>query len=188
MAKSVGEEYYSSRFVLSKNIDIEFHTVLRDYLYKFAFNLAEAYEYLFLLDACMDIEESHRSGLIERIYVMSVQCLALSLRKITDNSSKRSIRRINSILPNSPVVRFYQQEIEPLYKRYNRFLDKFVVHQDGESINDALTFLPERGTFISDLELLREYYISLARETCTSYIDLNGEGTYFGLQLQKLAD
>lgn len=177
---------YSSAFLFKKLINTKFHDDLGDYLYKFAFNLQEAHEYVSIFLECYDIEIEYRTVLINRIHIMSLQCYALSIRKMTDYSSERSLRKLKQLLPSTSAVIEYSTTIDSIYKHYEKFLNKFVVHQDTISISNALELIPNKKVILEDLQALREYYLTLCREICTGFIGIDEDGTYFGVEIEKL--
>ena len=186
MSMSEGEASYSSSFVFKDAIDKKSQEELRDYLYKFAFNLQEAHEYMSILDSCADIESKNRTEFIQRIFIMSLLSISLSIRKITDRSSERSIRKLERILPSSGAISEYSDKIEPIYANYEKFLNKFVAHQDKIGIHDALGHIPDLKIMHKDLQTLREYYLLLCNEICRGYIGIDEDGTYFGFEINKL--
>lgn len=186
--KSTGEEIYASSFKFKDSINDAQAIKLRDFLYKYSFNLSEAYEYLFLVQQMHEIEDERKTDLFGRIYAMGLQCLALSIRKMTDNSSERSVKKLLILITNPPVIDQIEQTkiIDEIYKHYDNFLNKFVVHQDVPSIHEALSYFPDTDLIINDLRVLREHYLTIVQKLCTSYINVDGEGSFFTPELEKL--
>jgi len=181
-----GEQTYVDSFIVKDFINSSDRELIKDYLYKFSFNLSEAYEYLFLVSQCNDIEAEWKSELFYRIYGMALQCLALCIRKMTDASSERSVRKLVAITEKYKVAVVDEQQIEIIYRHYDKFLNKFVVHQDVHSINDGVSFFPDTKVVVNDLERLRSYYLGIAQSYCNGYIDVSGEGHYYGFDLEKI--
>lgn len=188
MARSLGEEKFASSFQFRPNVTVKDREVLRDYLYKFAHNLSEAHDYRELLANIHDLEADieSTSSLLFRISGMSLQCFALCIRKITDNSSERSIRKLINITIKPDLIAEHKNEIINIYKHYDKFLDKFVVHQDAQSVHEGISFFPDTDVIDKDLQTLREYYETLVSELCVSYIKVKEDGEYLGFELQKL--
>lgn len=188
MGKSEGEEAYASVFQFKSHVDAKDHEKLRDFLYKYSFNLSEAYEYLFIIIACNEIDTDSKPELFHRIYGMSLQCFALCIRKITDNASERSVRKLIDLAVKPEFITDHKSKVEEIYKHYEKFLNKFVVHQDVYSVHDGVAFFPNENIIKKDLEYLREYYFSIAFEICSSFINVTGEGAFYDLDLEKLID
>jgi hypothetical protein len=188
MTKSHGEDVYASTFQFKTGVHEDHHESLRDFLYKFAFNLGEAYEYLAIVKQSVDLEPKVRTELFSRVYSMSLQCFALSIRKMTDQSSERSVRKLISLAVKTELAPEHTKKIEAIYKHYDKFLNKFVVHQDIDSVHQAISYFPDTDVVDEDIRYLREYYLNLASEICKSYINVSGKSADYSSDLAKLVD
>ena len=187
MTKSSGEKSYADKYIFKSIVKPCDHEDLKDFLYKYAFNLNEAYQYLGLVKQTLDTHPGIKTELIYRIYAMGLQCFALSVRKITDTKSKRSLRRLINLAVKPALAAEHKNKISDIYTHYEKFLNKFVVHQDLESIHEGIGFFPETEVIDNDLNYLREYYLTLTQEICVSYMDVTGNPSNFTNDLAKLS-
>lgn len=186
MAKSYGEKAYANSFQFKAGVDAADHEELRDFLYKYSFNLSEAYEYLRILTQVNEIDSKVKSELFYRIYAMSLQSFALCIRKLTDQPSERSIRKLIDFAVKPLYAQDHKDQIDEIYKHYKKFLNKFVVHQDVDSIHVGIGYFPDLNVITKDMAHLREYYLQLTNEICTKHINVSGKSHDYSSELLKI--
>ncbi len=187
MPLSEGEIAYRDafQFILIRNVPQGLQLKLKDLLYKYSHNLSEAYEYLEILEYVNDMDRENKNELVYRIHGMSLQCFALSVRKLTDNSNRSAKVLINTVI--KPELREAETAaINEIYKHFDKFLNKFVVHQDTWSIQEALQSFPDNDTIEADLKHLNDLYDTVVNDLCSDYIRVHRESKGYGPMLDKL--
>lgn len=186
MSLSEGEKAYRDVFQFAPFVVKDHVPKLKDLLYKFAHNLSEAYDYLEILEYVNGMGSENKNELAYRIHGMSLQCFALSLRKLTDRQSQRSARKLVEKVYKPELKQQELDSIESVYGHYEKFLNKFVAHQDNWSISDGLAVFPDNDVIEADLKYLNDLYDKVCKKICTSYIGVSRKSRGYGPMLDRL--
>jgi hypothetical protein len=184
-SKSVGEAAFAQTFQFFKHVDAKDQEELRDFLYKFAHNYMEA-EYLRLLEQLHAIKFGQKSELLVRIQAMALQCFPLAMRRMSDNISKRSLRKLVTKVVREELRDAELQKIKDIHEHYSFYLNKGVAHQDEPSIADVLRAFPNSDIIDADMKHLKELYKKLVKELCSKYIGIEGKPHDYEDELAKL--
>lgn len=185
-SKSAGEEAFAQVFKFAPVVPAEDHEELRDFLYKFAHNYAEAEEHLQLLNQIYEIHFDSKSELLFRIQVMALQCFPLAMRRMTDNISKRSMQMLVTKVVRDEFKDAELKKVKDIHDHYKLYLNKGVAHQDKQSIKENLTAFPDTDVVEADMKHLKNLYLKLVKEICTGYIDLTSGPKNYQNELEKL--
>lgn len=159
---------------------------LRDLLYKYAHNYLEAVEYLQILKQVDAIQSEDKSELLFRIHGMALQCFPLAMRRLTDNISKRSLRKLVTKVVRKELSEQELQKIVEIHEHYSFYLDKGVAHQDEYSIKQILEAFPDSDIIDEDMQHLEDLYNTLVRELCSRYITIKQAAHDYNDELHKL--
>lgn len=187
MKRSKGEEAYAQVFQFKAEVNTADHETLRDYLYKIAYNYNEAYEYLGILEAIdqLDILDS-KANLVFRIQGMALQCLTLSMRRLTDRTGNRSLQKFIPKFIKPVEAEIELQKIDNIYSHYKDHATKGVAHQDTWSIKQVLNSFPDTKVILKDLKSIECFYYKIVKEICTNYIGISSNHSDYRAELQKL--
>lgn len=184
MKRSEGEEAYAQGFQFKTGVTIADHEVLRDFLYKIAYNFTEAHEYLEILEAIDGLES--QSALIDRTQGMALQCLSLSMRRMTDRFGKRSLQKFIPRFCKPANAGVEIQKIDEIYSHYKNHASKGVAHQDKWSIKQTLDSFPDTDVILKDLKHIEDFYYKIVKEICTNYMKISSDGNDYKSELHKL--
>ncbi len=186
-SRSPGEEAFAQAFQFAPIVPTSDHEELGDYLYKFSHNYDEAKEDLEVLKQVNAIGLKNESKLLPRVMSMSLQSYALDMRRMTDLSSRRSVRRLlNKVL--KPELRAEEiAKLEEIHGHFSFYLNKGTAHQDEHSIKEVLEAYPDTETIEKDMTHLRELYLKIVKEICTSYIGIDSDPDDYSQELELLA-
>ncbi len=163
-----GEEAYAQVFQFKDEVNRSDQDEIRDFLYKIAFNLEEAYAYLELLKSVDAHDKKAWSELIFRINGMSLQCFALAIRRLTDRRGKRSLQKFTKFLEPDR-AKTEGAKFETVYSHYEDFINKGIAHQDDWSTKEIFESFPDTHVIDSDLQEIEEFYIKITQEMCSKY-------------------
>jgi len=183
-----GEDMFKAAFAFTLNVPTKDHAVLRDYLYKFNYNLREVIEYKSLLDAVTEIDISSRTELIFRIQVMATQCIAMGIRRITDPTGERSLNQFVPLFINDEIALEQLNVIKTIYSHYKHYLNKGVAHQDKNGILNTLGYFPDTIIIEDDIFKLKLFYENVVTQICTKYISIptSNDNYNFRPELSKI--
>lgn len=185
--RSDSEDVFAQSFQFFGFVPETEHVLLRDFLYKFAFNYDEAKEYLKILTQVYEIDYGKKSELLNRINGMALQSFALAMRRMTDNISKRGMQELVTKVVRDEFKTEELSKIKAIYTHYKGYLDKGVAHQDKQTIHDTLAAFPGTEVIEADMNNLRDLYNKLAKELCSKYISIEREPHDYDSELKKLA-
>jgi hypothetical protein len=186
MKNLTGEEYYKSVFKFKSLISLEDQTDYRDYLYKYAYNYQDAIEYLTLVQQTNYEDSLRASYLVFRINDMALQCLALSIRRMTDKIGERSVVSLLNKLINYPTKQHDLSMLEEINGHFNTYNDKRVAHQDKNGILEIIGSYPTEEVVLSDLKNLKLLYYRISKHICTSCININEHKVNFKDEINRL--
>ena len=184
--RSIGEEEFAQTFQFKSNASQEDQEELRDFFYKFAHNYNEAQEYLQILKQVDNIEYNSEDGLLYRIHGMSLQCFSLSMRRMTDNISERSLQKlITKVVPEN-LKNEEIKKIKNIYSHYCLYLNTGVAHQDKPSYKDGHEAFPNSDVIEKDMKHLEQLYLKLVLELCSKFISIEDKPYNYSVDLQKI--
>lgn len=184
--RSDGEEAFAQAFQFADFVPANDHGELRDFLYKFAHNYSEAKEYLNILQQLDEIGVDSKSEMLFRIQAMALQCFPLAMRRMTDNTSKRSMQKLVAKLIRDELKDSELQKIRDIHSHYNLYLDKGVAHQDAQSIKEIFEAFPDTDVIGRDMKHLKELYMKIVEEICIKYISIETAPYNYSIDLRKL--
>lgn len=184
--RSDGEEAFAQAFQFAHFVPANDHEELRDFLYKFAHNYSEAKEYLNMLQQLNEIGIDGKSEMLFRIQAMALQCFPLAMRRMTDNTSKRSMQKLVAKLIRDEFNDSELKKIRDIHSHYNLYLDKGVAHQDEQSIKEILEAFPNTDVITQDMKYLSDLYTKIVEEICKKYISIEADPYNYSVDLRKL--
>lgn len=184
--KSEGEEVFAQSFQFAPFVPKQDHDLLRDFLYKFAYNYDEAKEYMQILKQVDEIETDKKSELLFRIQAMALQCFPLAMRRMTDNISERSLQKLVTKVVRDEFKVGELTKIKAIHSHYAIYLNKGVAHQDIMSIREILKSFPNTNVIEKDMVHLKQLYNKLVKEICTKYISIERTPHSYSAELYKL--
>ena len=184
-----GEEQYANVFQFKKSIGKDKQEELRDFLYKFSINYTDARKKLSILDYMSEKADGTISSFFIEVHGMTLVCFAIAMRKMTDNSGKRSVKKlVSKVMKNQKMTDEAESKIEEIYSHYKAFLDKYGVHQDEDGIIGTVSCFPDKDKIEDDLEYLRGLYESITKKNCINYIQLDMKEFDFKKDIDRLLE
>lgn len=186
MTKIRGEEVFKQGFIFKTHVPLGEQVLLGDFLYKFAHNFLEARDYLQILELSDELDTAHISWLLFRIQGMALQCFALAMRRMTDDASKRSIRKLISRIIGGELGKTEVEDLKKIHSHFADFVDKGVAHQDQQSYWEVHAAFPNTDVIKKDVLHLENLYYRLVGQVCERCITIRQPMHSYKKKLERL--